>query len=156
MKEKLIDKTTIKFLAVGVVNTLVGTGVMFLLYNVAKVPYWPSVCANYICGGIVSYFLNKHFTFQNKERSWQQVVKFILTVAVCMFIGYGVAKPVALWALSGVDKTSRRTWPWWWAWGCMWCSTTSASGFSPSRRRTEPTARTVSCMRSGSPYAGCS
>ncbi len=105
MKEKLIDKTTIKFLIVGVINTLVGTGIMFLLYNLAKVPYWPSVCANYICGGIVSYFLNKYFTFQNKERSWQQVVKFILTVAVCMFIGYGLAKPAVLWALSGVDKT---------------------------------------------------
>lgn len=104
-KEKLIDKTTIKFLAVGVVNTLVGTGIMFLLYNLAKVPYWPSVCANYVCGGIVSYFLNKYFTFQNKERSWKQVVKFILTVAVCMFIGYGIAKPAVLWALSGVDKT---------------------------------------------------
>lgn len=104
MKEKLIDKTTIKFLAVGVVNTLVGTGIMFLLYNVAKVPYWPSVCANYICGGIVSYFLNKYFTFKNTERSWKQVVKFILTVAVCMFIGYGVAKPAVLWALSGADK----------------------------------------------------
>lgn len=104
-KEKLIDKTTIKFLAVGVVNTLVGTGIMFLLYNLAKVPYWPSVCANYVCGGIVSYFLNKYFTFQNKERSWKQVVKFILTVAVCMFIGYGLAKPAVLWALSGVDKT---------------------------------------------------
>lgn len=104
-KEKLIDKTTIKFLAVGVVNTLVGTGIMFLLYNLAKVPYWPSVIANYVCGGIVSYFLNKYFTFQNKERSWKQVVKFILTVAVCMFIGYGLAKPAVLWALSGVDKT---------------------------------------------------
>lgn len=104
-KEKLIDKTTIKFLAVGVVNTLVGTGIMFLLYNLAKVPYWPSVCANYVCGGIVSYFLNKYFTFQNRERSWRQVVKFILTVAVCMFIGYGLAKPAVLWALSGVDKT---------------------------------------------------
>ncbi len=105
MKEKLIDKTTIKVLIVGVINTLVGTGIMFLLYNLAKVPYWPSVCANYICGGIVSYFLNKYFTFQNKERSWQQVVKFILTVAVCMFIGYGLAKPAVLWVLSGVDKT---------------------------------------------------
>ena len=61
--------------------------------------------ANYVCGGIVSYFLNKYFTFQNKERSWKQVVKFILTVAVCMFIGYGLAKPAVLWALSGVDKT---------------------------------------------------
>ena len=31
---KLIDKTTIKFLLVGVINTIVGTSIMFLLYNV--------------------------------------------------------------------------------------------------------------------------
>ena len=30
---KLIDKTTIKFILVGIVNTLVGTGVMFLMYT---------------------------------------------------------------------------------------------------------------------------
>lgn len=82
MKQKLIDKTVYKFLFVGVINTLVGTGVMFLLYNLAKFPYWPSVCANYLCGGSVSYFLNKHFTFQNKERSWAQVGRFVATVAV--------------------------------------------------------------------------
>lgn len=65
---KLIDKTTIKFLVVGVVNTLVGTGIMFFLYNVVHLNYWISSAANYIMGSIVSYFLNKYFTFQNKER----------------------------------------------------------------------------------------
>ena len=35
MKKHLLDKTVIKFLAVGVVNTLVGCGTMFLLYNLA-------------------------------------------------------------------------------------------------------------------------
>lgn len=39
-KSKLIDITTIKFLIVGVINTLVGTGVMFVLYNFFSVSYW--------------------------------------------------------------------------------------------------------------------
>lgn len=99
--KKLLDPTVIKFLLVGVVNTLVGTAVMFLLYNLAGCPYWPSVCANYLCGGVVSYFLNKYFTFQNKERSWAQVGRFVVTVAVCMLIAYGLAKPAVRWALSG-------------------------------------------------------
>ncbi len=103
--KKLFDKTVIKFLIVGVINTLVGTGVMFLLYNLAHLPYWPSVCANYLCGGIVSYFLNKYFTFQNKDRSWAQVGRFVATVAVCMVIAYGLAKPAVRWALSGAGAT---------------------------------------------------
>lgn len=102
--KKLIDPTVLKFLLVGLVNTMVGTAVMFLLYNLAGCPYWPSVCANYLCGGVVSYFLNKYFTFQNKERSWAQVGRFVVTVAVCMFIAYGFAKPAVRWALSGAGE----------------------------------------------------
>lgn len=102
--KKIFDPTVIKFLLVGLVNTLVGTAVMFLLYNLAGCPYWPSVCANYLCGGVVSYFLNKYFTFQNKERSWAQVGRFVVTVAVCMLIAYGLAKPAVRWALSGAGE----------------------------------------------------
>ena len=75
---KLIDKTTIKFILVGIVNTLVGTGVMFLMYNLLHASYWISSASNYIIGSIVSYVLNKYFTFQNKEKSWKQLVKFAL------------------------------------------------------------------------------
>ena len=39
MTQKLIDKTTIKFLIVGVINTIVGSGTMFLLYNLAHCSY---------------------------------------------------------------------------------------------------------------------
>ena len=38
----LIDKKLIKFLIVGVINTLVGSGLMFLLYNLLGVSYWIS------------------------------------------------------------------------------------------------------------------
>lgn len=102
---KLVDASIPKFLLVGVLNTLVGSGIMFLLYNWAGCPYWPSVCANYICGGIVSYFLNKYFTFQNKERSLAQVGRFVVTVAVCMLLAYGLAKPAVRWVLSGFEET---------------------------------------------------
>lgn len=99
-KRILLSSTIIRFLLVGVVNTIVGVGTMFLLYNLAHCSYWFSSAANYIVGGIVSYILNKTFTFQNKGYSWQQVIKFALTVAACYLIGYGMAKPMAMWILS--------------------------------------------------------
>ncbi|OUO40330.1 GtrA family protein [Flavonifractor sp. An306] len=98
---KLIDQSIPKFLLVGVLNTLVGAGIMFLLYNVAGWGYWPSTAANYLVGGVESFFLNKYFTFQNKERSWWQVVKFVITVAVCWVLAYAIAKPLVLQVLSG-------------------------------------------------------
>ncbi len=98
---KLLDGTVVRFLIVGVVNTLVGCGAMFLLYNLAHWSYWLSSAANYVLGGIVSFFLNKYFTFQKREWSWTQAVRFAVNVAVCWLIGYGLAKPLVRAALSG-------------------------------------------------------
>ena len=100
-KTAFFDKTMWKFLLVGIINTVVGCGTMFLLYNLAGFSYWLSSAANYVVGGVCSYFLNKYFTFQNKEHSWKQVGRFVLTVGICYLIGYGLAKPLALKLLSG-------------------------------------------------------
>ena len=102
---KLFDKTMVKFLLVGVVNTLVGAGTMFLLYNLAHCSYWISSAANYVVGGIVSFFLNKYFTFQNKDWSWGQVGKFIVSVSVCYLLAYGLAKPLTLHLLAGQTQS---------------------------------------------------
>ena len=86
---KLFDKTTIKFLIVGVINTLVGTSIMFFLYNLLHVSYWISSASNYIIGSIVSYFLNKYFTFQSKEKSLAMVARFVINISVCYLLAYG-------------------------------------------------------------------
>ena len=101
MVRKWIDGTMLRFLMVGVINTLVGCGTMFLLYNWAHCSYWLSSAANYVVGGIVSFFLNKYFTFRKKEWSWSQVVKFAINVAVCWLLAYGLAKPLVLRILEG-------------------------------------------------------
>ena len=51
-----------------------------------------------------SFFLNKYFTFQNKERSAAQVLRFAVTVAVCAVLAYGLAKPAVRWALAGYGE----------------------------------------------------
>lgn len=102
---KFIDKTTIKFLLVGVVNTLVGTSVMFLSYNLLHFSYWTSSAANYVIGSIVSYFLNKYFTFQQKERSVKTVFKFVANITLCYLLAYGIAKPLVRHLLSGWTVT---------------------------------------------------
>lgn len=76
---------------------------MFLAYNVFSASYWLSSALNYILGSILSYFLNKYFTFQSKEKSWSQVVKFVLNITVCYFLAYGLAKPLVMRILSGQE-----------------------------------------------------
>ncbi len=104
MKRKLIDGTMPRFLLAGIVNTLAGCGTMFLLYNLAGCSYLVSSAANYIVGGIVSFFLNKYFTFRRREWSWGQVWRFALNVAVCYGLAYGAAKPLAVMALADTPK----------------------------------------------------
>ena len=90
---------------VGIVNTLVGTAVMFAAYNVLHLSYWISSASNYVVGSIVSYFLNKYFTFQNKEKSWKQIGKFVLNITICYLLAYGMANPVVSWVFDGQSKS---------------------------------------------------
>lgn len=103
MKEfirKFFDIKFWKFLGVGVINTLVGSAVMFLLYNVAHCGYWISSAANYVVGSAVSYVLNKKFTFANKQSSLKTVVRFAVSIGACYLIAYGAAKPLAMRLLA--------------------------------------------------------
>lgn len=101
---KFFDITTLKFILVGVINTCVGSGLMFILYNVFSVNYWISSVSNYVVGSIVSYFLNKYFTFQNREKSFGQIIRFIINISVCYLIAYGLAKPFVSWVLSSCSE----------------------------------------------------
>ena len=105
MKNKIIDKTTLKFLLVGIINTLVGNGVMFLLYNLCGVGYTLSTVANYVVGSIVSYFLNKYYTFKQNKKSCKEVLRFIITIIVCYAVAYGAAKPLAYLVFGGLSET---------------------------------------------------
>ena len=98
---KFFDKKLLKFILVGVVNTLFSAAIMFLLYNLADFGYWGSSAVSYVLGSILSFFLNKYFTFQNKERPWRQVVRFTVNIAACYLVAYGVAKPAVRMLLSG-------------------------------------------------------
>lgn len=102
---KLFDKTFWKFILVGIVNTLFGTAVMFIAYNLFHLSYWISSAANYVLGSILSYFLNKYFTFQNKSKSVKVVLKFILNISVCYLLAYGIAKPLVRMVLTGAATT---------------------------------------------------
>lgn len=103
----LFDDKLLRFLIVGVVNTLVGTAIMFGLYNLLHCSYWVSSAANYILTSFLSFFLNKYFTFKNKEQSLSQVLRFVINIAVCYGVAYGVAKPLCRALLLSASMTVR-------------------------------------------------
>ena len=108
LKDKLklfTDKTFSKFVMVGVVNTVVGTSIMFVFYNVFHLSYWVSSASNYFFGSICSYLLNKHFTFQYHEKGFKSLIRFTINILVCYLLAYGIAKPFIRWIFSGFNDT---------------------------------------------------
>lgn len=107
---KFFDVTFWKFILVGVANTVFGTAVMFLLYNLAfknyqhtQWAYWVSSAANYVLGSILSYILNKTFTFKSKTDTGRTMGRFVINISLCYLIAYGVAKPLARQIFSGAS-----------------------------------------------------
>ncbi len=105
MIKKVVDIKLIKFIIVGIINTIVGTAIMFGLYNLAGCSYWVSSAANYILTSILSYFLNKYFTFQHKGDNLKSMARFAINIAICYLLAYGIAKPAVMHILSGYSKS---------------------------------------------------
>lgn len=94
---RLIDGSIPKFLLVGVGNTLLSMVLMFLLEGLG---YWPSTAIAYAAGAVMSFFLNRRFTFHSEETLGRSAVKFALNVAVCYVAAYALAQPAAGWVLG--------------------------------------------------------
>ncbi len=78
---------------------------MFVFYNVFHFSYWISSASNYFFGSIVSYLLNKNFTFRFRERGLWSLLRFVINILSCYLLAYGIAKPVMYELLSGYNKS---------------------------------------------------
>lgn len=94
---KLWRDKRIRFLFVGVLNTLVGIGVTYLTYflmgykvfqkdDITPLANFVATLLGQVIGGIHSYLWNKFFTFRSKDRSPAEFFRF----AVICVVQYGV------------------------------------------------------------------
>ena len=75
----------------GVGNTLLSMVLMFALEGLGYGPPPPSPMWR---GRVMSFFLNRSFTFRSQGPWGRSAVKFALNVAVCYLAAYGIAQPV--------------------------------------------------------------
>lgn len=105
MVKNIFGKQAFKFVLVGVLNTIVGALIMFGMYNFFHFSYWISSITNYVLTSILSFFLNKYFTFQNREKSFIQILKFAFNILICYGVAYGIAKPLTMHILLNQSVT---------------------------------------------------
>jgi len=91
---KRIDGQFVRFVIVGILNTLIGTTTMFFCYDFLRLGYWISTIMNYVVGSIFSYFANKYFTFKRKKKDLDEIVRFVINICTCYFLAYSLAKPI--------------------------------------------------------------
>jgi len=84
-------KEFLKFLGVGVINTLIGYSLIFLFLNIIKLDYWISTFLGNSIGAIVSYVLNKKFTFNSKAAIPSSMLRFIAVISICYLVAYGLS-----------------------------------------------------------------
>lgn len=96
----------IHFGMVGVINTLMGWGIMALLYNLLHMNYWLSSGISYFIGSVFSYHANAKLTFKVEERDRWLPWRFAVNIIVCYLISFSVAKPLVsrLIALTGLAR----------------------------------------------------
>lgn len=90
-----------KFILVGILNTIVGVGLKFVFVNLLPFASATNVLvagvASTFLASIMSYFLNKHFTFKNKEKGLGPVIRFTVNIAVCYGVAYITMVPLTIY-----------------------------------------------------------
>lgn len=95
-----LDKRFLIFLVIGVVNTLFGLAITFTCYNLLGFDYWTSSALDYTLASILSYFLNKRFTFHYRGNNWRSGIRFIINIVICYLMAFSIARPCARWLLT--------------------------------------------------------
>ena len=84
--KKYFDKTLLIYMALGLVNFLVCTGVMLLVYNYGNTSQEIAFLVYYSLSSTVSLILNRFVTFRDQHPGVSWPWKFILCVIVCYIL----------------------------------------------------------------------
>lgn len=85
-----LNNTFIRFLAVGLLNTFVGLSITIFFLNVIELNYWGSTFIGISVGAVVSYLLNRSFTFKSKAPLLKSSLQFIAIIFICYLTAYSL------------------------------------------------------------------
>lgn len=84
------SNTFIRYILVGVLNTIIGISLIFLLFEVLKFSYWNSTFIGNSTGATVSYFLNRNFTFKSNVENKKGILLFVIVILGSYVLSYPI------------------------------------------------------------------
>ena len=78
-------------------------------YNLFGFDYWTSTALDYVLASILSYYLNKLFTFKYHKNDIGSIIKFALNIIVCYIIAFSIARPLTRLLLISFDFNLSKT-----------------------------------------------
>ena len=98
---KMVDRTFVIYLIVGLANFIFCTGLMFFLFNAWGVNEHIAPLINYGLGSLIWLLGCKYLIFPQVKSGYQQYIRFAIEVLICYAISYYlIAPPVARFLLS--------------------------------------------------------
>jgi putative flippase GtrA len=98
-----MNHSFVRFLLVGVVNTIVGLSSMYLFLHGFSFSYWVSTFLGNVIGACVSYVLNRSFTFKSNAAVGTSMLRFAIVILICYFISYYLGEKIALFLFSKIS-----------------------------------------------------
>ena len=93
MKLKIHDSLLIiqgsKFLLVGILNAVIGLGIIYSTYNLLGLNYKLANVLGYGCGIVNSFIWNRRWTFRSKKNPKPQILLFFLMFGVSYGLNLG-------------------------------------------------------------------
>jgi len=92
--------TFFRFLLVGVANTILGLSVIYLLLHLVGMSYWMSTFLGNSVGAMMSYYLNRRFTFRSKNAVSKSLILFVIVTLLCYVVSYSIGMNLVEWLLG--------------------------------------------------------
>lgn len=93
--KRVVDRTFVIYLMVGISNFIFCTALMFFLFNVGGVNEHVAPLINYGLGSIIWFLGCKYVIFPGLRSGLQQYLRFAVEVLICYGISYYLLAPLA-------------------------------------------------------------
>jgi putative flippase GtrA len=84
----VIDATFIRFVFVGIVNTIIGYSLIMLFFHLFGLSYGSSYFLSYVIAFVISFFLNRRFVFFSRNKKLREFIRFVLSFLTAYMVSY--------------------------------------------------------------------